>query len=128
MYRVLLSVVSCVSILALLLVLNFASPSAVGPFGILIVFVLIYLSSLGVVTFLIYWIGRIAAVLSKIFVFKKPIHPMSFKHSYYFGSLVSAAPVILVGLGSVGAVGGYELLLVLIFLVVGCFYVSKRIY
>lgn len=128
MYRVLLSVVSAVSLLALLLIINFASPSSIGPFGILIVFVLIYLSSLGVVTFLIFWISRVAAVLSKIFVFKKPVTPMSFRHSYYFGSMISAAPVILVGLGSVGAVGGYELLLVIIFLLVGCFYVSKRIY
>ena len=128
MYRVLLSVVSFVSLLILLLILNIASPSSVGPFGILIVFVLIYLSSLGAVTFLIFFGSKISAVLSKIFVFKKPIAPMSFRHSYYFGSMISAAPVILVGLGSVGAVGGYELLLVLIFLVVGCFYVSKRIY
>jgi len=112
----------------LLLIINIASPSSIGPFGILIVFILIYLSSLGVVTFLIFWVSRIATVLSKIFVFKKPIVPMSFRHSYYFGSMISAAPVILVGLGSVGAVGGYELLLVIIFLFVGCFYVSKRIY
>jgi hypothetical protein len=42
--------------------------------------------------------------------------------------MISAAPVILIGLGSVGAVGGYEILLVILFLVVGCFYVSKRIY
>lgn len=128
MFRVILSAISAVSILALAILLNVTSPTTIGPFGILTVFVFIYLSSLGVVTFFILWVSRILALLSRVFVFRKPLQPMSFKHSYYFASVFSAAPVIIVGLESVGAVGGGELLLVMIFLFVGCLYVSRRIY
>lgn len=121
-------IISSISLVALSLLLNLTSPGSIGPFGILIVFVFIYLSSLGVVTFLIFWFSKIISFISKIFVFRKPIQPISFKHSYYYASVISSAPVMVVGLESVGAVGGGELLLVILFVIVGCVYVSRRIY
>jgi hypothetical protein len=53
---------------------------------------------------------------------------MSFRRAYYFSTVLAAAPVMLVGLQSVGAIGIYEFILVVVFEVIGCVYITKRIY
>lgn len=128
MIRWILPTISFISLVVLSLLLNLTSPGSIGPFGILIVFVFIYLSSLGVVTFLIFWFSKLLSFVSKVFVFRKPIRAISLRHSYWYASIISIAPVIVVGLESVGAVGGGEFLLVLLFVSIGCVYVSRRIY
>jgi hypothetical protein len=56
------------------------------------------------------------------------MQPMSFRRAYYFSTVLAAAPVMLVGLQSVGSIGIYELILVILFEVIGCLYIAKRIY
>jgi hypothetical protein len=74
-----------------------------------------------------YWTGRLVAHLSKVFVPRKPISSLSFKRSYYFSTVIAAVPIMLIGLQSVGAVGFYEIALVVIFAIIGCLYISKRV-
>jgi len=57
---------------------------------------------------------------------RRPLQPMAFRRAYYFSTVLAAAPVMLIGLQSVQSVGVYELLLVGIFEIVACVYVSKR--
>lgn len=127
MLRWILLISSVISAFVLSLILNLTSPGSIGPFGILFVFVLIYSSSLGVVTFLIFGLSKITSFISKAFAFKKPLKSLSFKRSYYFAGILASGPVIVIGLESVGAAGFGGVLLLGVFLTIGCLYVSKRI-
>lgn len=115
-----------VAAIALIVLLTATEPAAIGPVGILAVFILMYMSALGVVTFLLYGGSRVISKIASSFTVKKPIAPMSFRRSYYFSSVIALAPVMIVGMQSVGGVGVYELLLIGIFELIACTYIAKR--
>jgi hypothetical protein len=128
MLKIIVSVITFVSLCLLLLLLNITTPATAGPFGILAIFILAYMSSFGLVAFFLYFISRIFSYLSKIFMTVKPFKTLTFKRTCLFSSVIAAAPIMLVGLRSVGEMGFYEYLLVLFFTVIGCLYISKRTY
>lgn len=115
-----------VAILGLILLLNLTTPMTAGPGGILAVFVLAYIGTLGIVTFGIHAISRLVVKATANAVTKRPFQVISLKHGYYFASLISLAPVMLLGMQSVGGVGWYEVLLVVFFVGIGCVYISRR--
>jgi hypothetical protein len=117
------SVISMVLVVVLLQVTN---PASIGPLGIFVLFVLVYVSVLGVLTYLLYGVSRIVARIASTVTAKRPLQPLSFRRAYYFSSVLTLAPIMLIGLHSVGEVGVYEVLLVVIFVIVGCVYTSKR--
>ena len=119
-------IITLVSLCLLIALVNTSTPTSIGPFGILAVFLTAYLSLLGVMTFFIYSVSKITAHLSSAFTIRKPILALSFKRSYYYATVFSAAPIMLIGLQSVGSIGPYELLLVVVFVVIGCIYITKR--
>ncbi len=57
---------------------------------------------------------------------RKPVRPIQFHRAYYFSTVLAAAPVMLIGLQSVQSVGIYEVILVVLFEVVACIYISRR--
>lgn len=116
-----------ISLCLLAVLLNVTTPATIGPFGILAVFILGYVSLLGVVAYFFYGFNRLISNLSTAFTVKKPLSPMTFKRAYYYSTVISAIPIMLIGLQSVGSVGVYEVILVIIFGVIGCIYISKRI-
>lgn len=99
------------------------SPSSIHPIGILLVFILLYVLALGVLTFFVYMAGTL---LSKTTRNSKRRQPLSLKRSYIYGSALALAPVMIVGMASIGRFGFYEILLVVLFECAVCFYVSKR--
>lgn len=121
-------VTTIVSLCVLLLLLNYTTPVASGPLGILAIFIFIYLSLFGVVSFLIYFLSLLLKKISIIFLARKPIEPLSFKNSCLYSSVIATAPVLVIGLKSVGAIGFYEFVLILFFVSIGCLYISKKIY
>lgn len=121
------AVTTLVSLCLLIVLLNLTAPTTVGPFGILAVFIFSYLSSLGVMTYLLYGSSWLIAHLSSAFTVRKPLTTMSFRNAYYYSTVVALAPVMLIGLRSVGSIGVYEVVLVAIFTAVGCVYITKRI-
>ena len=127
MLKKFLSITTVLSLCLLFVLLNVTNPSSAGPFGILVVFILAYMSSLGVVAFLVYWSMRLISYFSKPFMLKKPIERLSLRRSYYYATVIAATPIMIIGLQSVGSIGVYELLLVIIFAAIGCLYISKRI-
>lgn len=127
MLRIILSIIALVSLCLLTVLLNVTTPATAGPFGILAIFFFAYLLSLSVVTFLIYWVSRIAAHLSAGLITKKPYEALTLKNSYYYSTIIAAVPILLIGLQSVGAIGIYEFILVFIFVIIGCLYISKRV-
>jgi hypothetical protein len=117
---------TAVSLCLLIFLLNVTTPATAGPFGILAIFIFAYMSSLGVVTYFLYAMSRVIAHLSAAFMVRRPLDALTLKRSYYYSTIVAAAPILLVGMQSVGAGGVNEFLLVLAFVFIGCLYVSKR--
>lgn len=122
---VLLVTVICLCLLVA--IFNTTTPVTAGPFGILVSFLLAYVVIVVAIAYLLYWASRLLTRLSSTLVSRRPFQPMSLARSYYYASVLAAAPIMLVGLQSVGSVGFYELLLVSVFVVIGCLYISKRI-
>lgn len=120
-------IVTISSLCLLTVLLNITAPTTVGPLGILAVFIFAYLSSLGVMTYFLYSLSRLIVHLSTAFTVKRPLARMSFRVAYYYSTVLAAAPIMLVGLQSVGATGIYEVGLVILFTVIGCLYITKRI-
>jgi len=127
MLKIFVTIISVISLCLLTVLLNVTTPATAGPFGILAIFFFAYLLSLGVITYLIFWGSYVIARVSMIFIVRKPLEVMTFKSSYYYSTVIAAVPILLIGLQSVGAVGLYEFILVMVFAVIGCLYVSKRV-
>ena len=121
-------IITVTSLCFLTVLLNTTTPASAGPIGILAIFIFVYLSSLGVVTYLLFGVSRLIAYFSKIFMFRRPFAMWSFKKSYYYSTIISAMPTMLIGLQSVGPISIYEILLVSFFVIIGCLYISKRVH
>lgn len=123
-----IATITLASLCLLSLMLVLTTPATAGPLGLLVIFISAYLASLGLISFFLYGISRVIGYVVRGFAARKPVQPLSFRRSYYYSTILGAVPVMLIGLQSVGAVGVYEVILVLIFAVIGCVYVTKRIY
>lgn len=115
-----------IAVVLLTSMLYMTTPVEAGPLGILFVFILMYLSALGALTFLLFGVSRVIARLSRSFTVRRPLQVMSFQRSYYFASVLALVPVMFIGMQSVGRVGGYEIILILLFTTISCVYIAKR--
>ena len=121
-----IAISTLVSAFILAILLMTTTPATSGPLGILIVFILMYMSALGALTFLLYAGSKAGARLSSSFTVRRPLRPMGLSRAYYFSSVIALVPVMLIGMQSVGEVGVYEVILLLVFVVVACIYLAKR--
>ncbi len=128
MLKIIISITTLVSLCFLIMLLNTTTPATAGPFGILAIFIFAYMLSIGLVTYLLYYGSRLASRVSIALRARRPFEILTFKHSYYYSSVLALFPILIIGLQSVGAVGFYELLLVFIFVIIGTLYVSKRVH
>jgi len=120
-----LAPISLASLCVLSLMLVFTSPATAGPFGLLVIFVSAYLTFVGAISFFLFGINRLITMVTSSMTVKKP-QPLEFRRAYYYSTVLGAAPVMLIGLQSVRSIGVYEFLLVIVFEVVACLYVSRR--
>ena len=109
----------------LFIVLTTTSPSEGGAIAILAVFLLSYIVILCTLTFSLVFIGMILDRLYRQ-VGGSKYKPLSLKRAYYYSSVIALAPVIIISLQSVGEVGLYEIILVSLFVFLGCIYVARR--
>ena len=123
-----IAIITIASLCLLTLMLVTTTPASAGPFGLLLIFITAYLTCLGLISFFLYGISRVIVYASAGFTMRRPAQVLPFRRSYYYSTVLAAAPVMLVGLQSVGAVGIYEFLLVVLFEVIGCIYITKRLY
>ena len=126
MLKKIIPIITIISLCSLVVLLNVTAPSWAGPFGVLAVFIFAYLLSLGLATYFFYYSSKVVSYFSRIFITRKPVLRLDFRRSYYFATVFAATPIIFIGLQSVGPVGLYESLLIIIFLIIGFVYVSKR--
>jgi hypothetical protein len=110
----------------LLILVTTVTPNSAGAVGILAVFLLSYTVIVCLLTFLIWLSARLVSKMGKeIRVFRKD-YSISLKKSYYYSSVISLGPVIVISLQSVGGVGIYEMALVVVFIALGCLYIVRR--
>ena len=122
-----ITIITAVSAIILSLILTATSPGSAGPFWLLLLFVSAYVTFVGVIAALIYGIRRLAVVILQDMPRSVPLRPLPFRRAYHFAVPLAAAPVMLIGLQSVSPIGLREFVLVAIFEVIACIYVSKRI-
>lgn len=116
-----------ISAVILLLLLAFTSPATAGPFGLLVLFVSSYIVFVGIISVIIFALRRLAVIVLSGMPRRVPLRKLSFRRAYHFAVPLAAAPVMLIGLQSVSPIGLREFILVTLFEVVACIYVSKRI-
>lgn len=127
MFKMIISVASMVGLCLLLVLLNVTTPATAGPFVVLLIFGLLYIATLGLLSYIIFFSSRLISHLSGIIMTRRPLTALTFKNSYYFSTLLAAAPVMIIGLQSVGSVGLYEYTLIAFFEIIGCIYIYKRV-
>lgn len=100
------------------------APASVHPLVVLLVFGMIYVLVLSVLTFFIYWGSRLVVRL-----LKRPtsrVAAISLYRAYVYASVIAFAPVALLAMKSVGQESIGDVLLVVLFEVLACFYVWRR--
>jgi hypothetical protein len=119
-----LSMVTAMVLLAV--ILQATTPATIGPLGILFVFILLYTSVLGALTFLLFGVGKVVGKVASSFAPQKPVSMFTLGRAYYYSSVIALAPVLFIGMQSVGEVSVYDVLLVAAFVVIACIYIAKR--
>lgn len=124
-----MKIISFIALVALILtavILNATNPSSAGPFGILAFFVCLYVLFICLTYVVFLTSERIAA---RFFNFKNSRNNSrneSKYKTYYYSTVISLAPVIYVGMQSMGDVGIFEILLLGVFELLACFFIHKR--
>lgn len=114
------------ALVVLLVLLQLTTPATIGPLGLLLVFVMIYVLVLGVLTFFVFGLSRVGMRLSGLLSLSRPLRPLPLKRAYYYSTVLALAPVMLLGMQSVGTIGVYEVILVVLFTIIACMYIAKR--
>ena len=110
-----LTIVSIIGLAALILMLNFTSPTEIGPFGVLLFFTTLYVSSFGIFALLLQAYRHLALKLNHMR-----------NKDYLYAAVLAFAPVILLIARSFGAVNLWTFSLICVFLFLAEFLVAKR--
>lgn len=106
--------------LAIIAVMNTTNPLTVGPAGILMLLVLLYA---GIVAFLNACITAGLSIIDKLY----GVAPIHRRRMRYMTTILGFAPVLLIALNSIGQASGTDVILVLLFTTLGCFYIVRRV-
>lgn len=110
----LIPVLSLISAVILLVMLNFTTPEGVGPFGVLVFFTTFYILMFGLALVLV----RIIAKMTGGQLGQK---------EYLYGAVVAFGPIMLMLAQSLGSMSWMTVALTVIFVLLGCFLVNKRL-
>lgn len=122
-----IAIVGLVATGLLLIVLTMTTPPTAGAAGILAVFLLTYIVLLSLLTFGLWAVVKVVDKFGHNVHLIRSKHPLSLQKSYYYSTVLALGPIIIISLQSVGSVSIYELSLVVLFMALGCIYVSKRV-
>lgn len=114
MSKRLIPVLSLLAAVILLTMLNFTTPTGIGPLGVLVFFTTFYVLMFG-----------LAVGIVKIFA-KLMGKPMGRK-GYLYGVVIAFGPIMLMLAQSLGSISLLTITLTVLFVLLGCFLVSKRL-
>ena len=109
----LVPVLSLLAAVILLVMLNFTTPAGVGPFGVLVFFTTFYILMFGVALALVRFFARLT-------------RSQLGKKEYVYGAVVAFGPIMLMLAQSMGSMSWLTVGLTVIFVLLGCFLVSKK--
>lgn len=109
----LIPVSSLIAAVILLVMLNFTTPVAVGPLGVLVFFTTFYVLVFGIAVGIV----RIFTRLSGGRMGKK---------GYLYAAVIAFGPILLMLAQSLGSISWPTIALTVIFVLLGCFLINKR--
>ncbi len=122
-----LVIVGSLSAVTLFVVLQLTTPASIHPVGLLGVFILIYAVSTVLSTAVVYVGSRILGrLLVMLRATRRAQTSTTVQRSYLYGTVLAFAPVVMIGMKSVSSLGFVDVLLVIAFEVIGCFYLWRR--
>ena len=112
-----------ISLGVLLFLWNSTNPAEIGPSGVFVIFVLLYLFWLGVMFILL----RVVSFLIKKLVKRSPtLRYLNGRVAYYIASVVAFVPVLILAMQSVGQLEVRDIALVIVFASLAIFYIVRR--
>jgi hypothetical protein len=105
--------------IALFVFVNVTSPLRSGPLSVLVAFILIYLF----VTSTFYGVTMLVLKVAHFLGWKKRLPSRTV---YYLVSVIALGPVFILALNTLGRLEAKDVILVILLLIVGCFYVLRR--
>jgi hypothetical protein len=121
MVKKIILVADLLAIILLAVMMGMTTPVEIGPFGVLVFFMLVYVLCLGVCTGIMHCFFWLRGVYSQRYE-----GVVNTRKSYFYGSVIAFGPVMLLAAQSFGGLGWLEVSLIFFFVVVTCFLVSKR--
>lgn len=122
-----LAVIGALSAIFLFVILQTTTPSSIHPVGLLGVFILLYITLGVVVLFILYYGAKLLSKLRPVF---SPgtvgASRLTLQRAYIYATVIALAPVVLIGMRSVGNFGLIDVTLVVVFELIACFYIFKR--
>ena len=107
------------------ILMHTVAPMSIGPLGILAFFACLYIAAASGC--------YLAMVVTRRAVMRVARHDMyrglasvTPLKLYYYASVVGLIPVTLLGMQSIGGITAWDVLLLVLFLSLGCFYIHKR--
>lgn len=120
--------VSVLSGVGILWILNFTTPSSIGPIGVLGLFVATFLLFAGIISAFLYGTNRLFEMVFSIFrkddLFISKNRELKFFYKYALA--LAMAPLVLIAQQSIRGIGIFEIILVVILEIIACLYISKR--
>lgn len=110
------TITSIIGLAALILILNLASPTEIGPLGVLLFFTTLYLATFGITLF-----------ATRVFIRLSTKRSTITNKEYLYSAVLSFGPIMLLMARSFGAITPWTISLIVIFLLLAEFLVYKRI-
>lgn len=119
------AIVAALAVIADVVIVHAVTPMGVGPLGILAFFLCLYVATASICYLVMAATRRVVMRVVRRDVHRRlaAVTPLKL---YYYASIVGLMPVILLGMQSIGGVTAWDILLLTLFLGLGCFYVHKR--
>lgn len=109
-------VISIIGLAALIIMLNFTSPTEVGPLGVLLFFTTVYITCVGLFTLLLQVFLRIAIKRKQLT-----------NKDCLYAAVLAFGPIMLMMARSFGAINLWTIALIIVFLLLAEFLVKKRV-
>lgn len=113
MSKHLILILSLLSAIVLLAMLNFTTPAGIGPLGVLVFFTTFYVLMFGLATAVVRMSARIMG--------KEPG-----RKEQLYAATIAFGPIMLMLAQSLGSMSPFTVGLTVIFVLLGCFLISKR--
>lgn len=104
---------SLLAAVILLVMLNFTTPTGIGPFGVLLFFTTFYILVFGI-------------AVGVVRIFTRLSGKNRSRKEYFYGAVIAFGPIMLMLAQSLGSISPLTVTLTAVFVLLGCFLVNKR--